>query len=84
MRFRKISDLLGGYALFHDFTNASLIERGFDVPLFSTLDAAEILANLTKKNRFVLYEHFITEEIGHDRDFEKAETHKPLLAALLR
>lgn len=84
MRFRKIPDLLGGKALFHDFTNESLIERGFDVPQFSVTDAAEILANLTRENRFVLYEHFITDKIGHDQDFEKAKTHLPKLAELVR
>ena len=31
MQFRKLPDLLGKKALFHDFTNRSLIERGFDV-----------------------------------------------------
>lgn len=84
MQFRRISDLLGRQALFHDFTNESLIERGFDIPPFSITEAAEILSNLTTKNRFVLYEHFITDKIGHDQDFEKAKTHLPMLAALIR
>lgn len=84
MQFRRISDLLGKQALFHDFTNESLIERGFDIPQFSIAEAAEILANLVKANQFVLYEHFITDKIGHDQDFEKAKTHLPKLAELIR
>ena len=84
MQFRRLSDLNGGKALFHDFTNESLIERGFDIPKFSITEAAEILANLTKENEFVLYEHFITDKIGHDQDFEKAKTHLPKLAQLIR
>ncbi len=84
LRFKRISDLLGRKALFHDFTNQSLIERGMNVPLFSTTDAAEILADLASENSFVLYEHFITDKIGHEQDFEKAKTHLPKLAALIR
>jgi phosphopentomutase len=84
VRFNRLPDLIGGHSLFHDFTNASLIERGFDVPLFSPRDAAEILARLSRKNRFVLYEHFITDKIGHDRDRERANLHLPVLAEFIR
>ncbi len=80
LQFRKLPDLLGGKALFHDFTNQSLRERGFDVPIFSADEAAEVLAGLTMNHRFTLYEHFLTDKIGHDRDFGKAETHLPLLS----
>lgn len=84
MQFRKLPDLLGRKAVFHDFTNQSLREKGFDVPLFSPADAGEILASLTETHRFTLYEHFITDKIGHDRDFERAKTHLPQLAAFIR
>lgn len=82
--FRKIPDLLGRRSVFHDFTNRSLRERGFDVPEFSPADAAEILAGLAKVNRFVLYEHFITDKIGHDMDMDRAKAHLPELALFLR
>jgi hypothetical protein len=82
--FRKLPDLLGKKALFHDFTNQSLIEKGFDVPVFSPKDAGEILANLVRAHRFTLYEHFLTDKIGHAQDFEWAETHLPRLAEFLR
>ena len=84
MFFRRLSDLRGRKAIFHDFTNQSLIEKGFDVSIFSPEEAAEILAFMTVENRFTLYEHFITDQIGHARDFEKAKTHLPQLAAFLR
>ncbi|MCO6510578.1 MAG: hypothetical protein J5I65_07265 [Aridibacter famidurans] len=82
--FRKIPDLLGRRSVFHDFTNRSLRERGFDVPEFSPDDAAEILSGLAEVNRFVLYEHFITDKIGHDQDMERAKDHLPELASFLR
>ncbi|HEY8562690.1 MAG TPA: hypothetical protein VIL74_20100 [Pyrinomonadaceae bacterium] len=82
--FRKLPDLVGRKALFHDFTNRSLRERGFDAPLFAPADAAEILANLSGEYRFTLYEHFLTDKIGHERDFAKAGIHLPPLAAFIR
>ncbi|CAN5410964.1 metalloenzyme [soil metagenome] len=84
IQFRKLPDLLGKKALFHDFTNEDLRNRGFDVPNFSPTDAAKILAELTMDFRFTLYEHFITDKIGHDRDFERARIHLPLLAEFIR
>ena len=84
LSFRKLPDLLGRKAVFHDFTNGTLRERGFDVPLFSPADAASVLAELTKNYRFTLYEHFITDKIGHAQDFAKAEKHLPLLAEFVR
>jgi phosphopentomutase len=84
MFFRKLPDLLGGKALFHDFTNRQLIEKGFDVPEFSPERAADILAAISENHDFTLYEHFITDKIGHDRDFARAESHLPLLSAFIR
>lgn len=84
MQFRKLPDLFGRKAIFHDFTNQDLIERGFNVPLFSPSEAALILAELTEEFRFTLYEHFITDKIGHDRDFEKARIHLPKVAEFVR
>lgn len=84
MQFRKLPDLLGRKALFHDFTNKSLIGKGFDVPEFSTGEAAKILAELAANHSFVLYEHFITDKIGHDQDFDRARIHLPLLAEFVQ
>ncbi len=82
--FRKLPDLIGRKAVFHDFTNRGLIERNFDVPLFSPAEAGEILAGLTSAHRFTLYEYFITDKIGHAQDFGKAEEYLPPLAEFLR
>ena len=84
MQFCKLRDLLGRRAVFHDFTNRYLIEKSFDVPEFTPTDAGEILAMLTKEYRFTLYEHFITDNIGHDMNYEKAKLHLPSLAKFIR
>jgi 2,3-bisphosphoglycerate-independent phosphoglycerate mutase len=80
----RLPDLLGRKALFHDFTNQSLQTKGFDVPLFSAAEAGEILAGLSTRHRFVLYEHFMTDKIGHDQDMQAAQDHLPLLASFVR
>ncbi|REJ78579.1 MAG: peptidase [Acidobacteria bacterium] len=84
MDFCRIPDMLGGRSVFHDFTNRSLRERGFDVPEYSPEKAAEILARLSEDHRFVLYEHFITDKIGHAMDSSHALVHLPELAEFLR
>ncbi len=84
IRFRNLDDLRSGNALYHDFSNQTLKEKGFNVPSFSSSEAAEILAHLTRTHRFVFYEHFITDKIGHAQDVNKAIEHLPSLAAVLR
>jgi 2,3-bisphosphoglycerate-independent phosphoglycerate mutase len=84
MSFRMIADLLGGYAVFHDFTNEVLRERGVDVPVISPQAAGRRLAKLAAGHRFTLYEHFLTDKIGHDQDFAWAERHLPKLAEMIR
>lgn len=84
MQFRMIPDLLGGFAVSHDFTNEFLRERGIDVPLWTPIEAGKTLANLVESNRFTLYEHFITDKIGHDQNFEWAKRHLPKLAEMIR
>lgn len=83
-RFRRLPDLYGRQALFHDFTNRHLLELGFEAPLFSPSEAGEILAKLVGNHRFTLYEYFITDKIGHAQSFEKAAEYLPLLAEMLR
>ncbi len=82
--FRKLPDLVGRAALFHDFTNRTLRDRGFEVPLFTPTDAAGILGSLSTQYRFVLYEHFLTDKIGHDQDRQAARRHLPELAEFVR
>ena len=84
LRFNRLPDLLKEKALFHDFTNHFLVERGFDVPIYSPKTAAEILARITENHRFTLYEHFITDKIGHAQDFDAAYKHLPILAEFVR
>ncbi|MGI9066760.1 MAG: metalloenzyme [Pyrinomonadaceae bacterium] len=82
--FRKVSDNKAGRAVFHDFTNRALIERGEDVATRTPDEAAVVLANIVSENRFTLYEYFITDKAGHAQDMEAAKSVLRNLAAVIR
>jgi hypothetical protein len=82
--FRTVADLKAGAAVFHDFTNAALIERGEQVSLRTPEEAAAVLARIAGENRFTLYEYFITDKVGHAQDMQAARLVLANLARLVR
>jgi 2,3-bisphosphoglycerate-independent phosphoglycerate mutase len=84
LQFRTLADLRGGFALYQDFTHKALVERGFDIETRTSEESAKILSNIVSKNRFTLYEYFITDKTGHEQDFEKAQIVLKNLALLIR
>ena len=82
--FRTVSDLNAGRAVYQDFTNAVLIERGEDVTPRTPDEAAAVLASIARENRFTLYEYFITDKVGHKQDMQTARFVLSKLAALIR
>jgi hypothetical protein len=84
MSFRNMDDLQAGRAVFQDYTNRMLIERGLDIAPGTPEQAAEILASLAAEHRFTLYEYFITDKIGHAQDMQAARLVLADLARLIR
>jgi hypothetical protein len=84
LSFRNLDDLRSDAAVFMDFTNRLLIERGVDVSERSEEQAAEVLARITTENRFTLFEYFITDKVGHAQDMELAKTVLTSLARYIR
>jgi 2,3-bisphosphoglycerate-independent phosphoglycerate mutase len=84
MRFRTVTDLRNDAAVFMDFTNRILIERGIDVAERTEEQAAEVLARITGENRFTLYEYFITDKVGHAQDMPLARLVLKSLARFIR
>jgi hypothetical protein len=80
LRFRTFDDLKNGGALFHDFTNQLLQTSDYKVEEFSSEKAGKILADIAAEHYFTLYEHFITDKIGHAQNMELAKMHLPRLA----
>ena len=82
--FRTVADLKNGRAVFQDFTNELLIARGEDVAARTPDEAAGVLANVVRENRFTLYEYFITDKMGHAQDMDAARSVILKLAAMIR
>jgi 2,3-bisphosphoglycerate-independent phosphoglycerate mutase len=82
--FRTFEDLEEGRAVYHDFTNRFLVERGVDIPERTPEESAAVLASLAAAHRFTLYEHFIADRAGHDRDERAALTILGDLARFVR
>lgn len=84
MSFRTLDDLREGRAVYQDFTNHVLIERGEDVKLRSPEEAGQVLAGIARQHRFTLYEYFITDKTGHAQDMENARLVLQNLARFVR
>jgi hypothetical protein len=84
LRFNIVDDLRAGRAVYQDFTNAMLIERGERVLMRTPDEAGEVLATIVQSHRFTLYEYFITDKIGHAQDRETAIEVLPMLARFIR
>ncbi len=82
--FNVLEDLIAGCAVYQDFTNAMLIERGEQVELRTPEAAGKVLADIVTANQFTLYEYFITDKIGHAQDLDAARRVLPMLAAFIR
>jgi hypothetical protein len=72
MPFRTLDDLRAGAAVYHDFTNRILAERGYALPLVTPAEAGRRLAALTQANDFTMYEFFRSDLAGHARDMDRA------------
>jgi 2,3-bisphosphoglycerate-independent phosphoglycerate mutase len=84
LEFRTVDDVRNDRAVYQDFTNRLLIERGEAVAERTPYEAARVLARLAAENRFTLYEYFITDKVGHAQDMEKAKIVLRNLALLVR
>ncbi|HYJ86446.1 MAG TPA: alkaline phosphatase family protein [Pyrinomonadaceae bacterium] len=84
LSFRKVQDLKEGRAVYQDFTNRLLIERGEEVNLRTPEEAADVLAGIVAENQFTLYEYFITDKLGHSQDMEAAKATLQSLARMIR
>ncbi len=84
LEFNKIGDLKAGRAVYQDFTNQALIERGEDVAPRTPEEAGDVLASIVANYRFTLYEYFITDKVGHAQDREAARSVLQNLARMIR
>ncbi len=67
-----LDDLRKGRALYMDFTNLLLRRMGFDVPLRTPSQAAQVLLEIARPCDLCFYEYFLTDIVGHRGTFEEA------------
>ena len=84
LQFNKVEDLKAGRAVYQDFTNQMLIERGEQVEPRTAEQAGDVLASIVANHRFTLYEYFITDKLGHAQDGEVARSVLHNLARMIR
>jgi len=81
--FFGVGDLMERRAVYQDFTNRLLIEKGFDVPVFTPEEAGEILARSAVRYDFCLYEYFQSDVVGHSQNRLKASEEVSKLDAFM-
>lgn len=72
LSYRSLEDLQQGDAVYMDITNTVLRRLGFDLPLFTPQEAGEILLKIAAPHALTLFEHFLTDIAGHNRDMNFA------------
>lgn len=83
MTFRNLWDLERGEAVYQDFTNQVLIERGYPVTRLDPREAGRRLARIASAYDFTLYEYFQTDLAGHRQEMEYAVSLLEKLEAFL-
>jgi hypothetical protein len=77
-------DLMSNQALHHDITRASLLARGYAVPVITPAQAADDLVQIALAHDFTLFEFFLTDHAGHSRREADAATTLAGFDAFLR
>ena len=72
LRFRTEADMLEKNGLHMDFSNRFLRSRGFDIPLRTPREAAEILVSFARNFDLCLYEFFFSDLVGHRGSMDEA------------
>ncbi|RMF92571.1 MAG: peptidase [Nitrospinota bacterium] len=81
--FHTLEDIRAGRALYHDFTNCALRERGFPLPCYSPVTAGGILARRVQDTDFLFFEYFQTDLAGHAQDVERGVSELEKLEAFI-
>jgi 2,3-bisphosphoglycerate-independent phosphoglycerate mutase len=72
IRLKTLEDLMAGEAVYQDFTHRYLRERGCKISELSPAQAGRHLAQISRRQDFTLYEHFLTDFAGHSGDVDWA------------
>jgi 2,3-bisphosphoglycerate-independent phosphoglycerate mutase len=68
------ADIRAGKALYQDYSNRQLNERGLSLPVFSPQQAAGIIFRASSRFAFILYEYFQTDLYAHRKSLDECVT----------
>jgi len=83
LQLKRVEDYNKGNGLYHDITGKVLIKSGYDVKQISPEEAAARLYSISRNYDFTLFEHFLTDIIGHSMDMQSAKEELELLDAFI-
>lgn len=69
---RTLADLGRGEAVYHDLTGFLLREQGWNVSPVDPWTAGKRAAAVARQHHFSLFEHFLTDLVGHSQDMGRA------------
>ena len=81
VRFRLVDDYRQGEGIYHDITGKIIEESGHGTGTISPREAARRLYTISREHDFTMFEHFLTDIIGHSMDMDAAVREIELLDA---
>lgn len=72
LKFFDLDDLTAERCVYQDITGQSLLEKGFDAPIFTPEKAGEIIGRQSQNYHFSLFEYFQTDKAGHSQKMDRA------------
>ncbi|MDD5544652.1 MAG: peptidase [Acidobacteriia bacterium] len=71
-------------AVYQEFTNSYLNSKGFQLEIRSPERAGEVLSEIAKHHHFTFYEYFISDIVGHMKNWDRAWIEVSKIDGLLR
>ena len=81
--FRMVEEYRNGKGIYHDITGRIIVESGYDAEIITPKEAAHRLYSISRENDFTLFEHFMSDIIGHKMDMGLAIEEIELLDAFV-
>lgn len=72
IQFLKVKDFNNGMGIYHDITGQIIVESGYDSHIITPAEAAARYYSIAGEHDFTLFEHFLTDLVGHKMDMQLA------------
>lgn len=72
LQFRRVEEFNSGRGIYHDITGKIIVESGYDSTVITPDEAAERYIAISREYDFTLFEHFVTDLVGHKTDMQLA------------